>query len=280
MLVTSAAQWLCAAAPSAKPSDAILERLSSPVPMDFDEAVAEIRSKLAAQPGETVKRLNGGWLKALLRAGHWAEVEELAMAGSVRVASETFQVEQLQGFRVGALRAAGKHREALSAAKGLYNVSGLGSTRSAMQLVGECLKAAYPDEPGIVHRFKLQQLAGAQTDPEKREQAMKGLGEPILAGIAIDPAPWAEAIERQKKTLTLPSPGVPGEGSYRKLYGLGNLLLLAGRTQEAREVFERVHRMAEPEEFYYASEGLAKAIKAEDGLGPMNQWIASLREKP
>jgi hypothetical protein len=160
-------------------------------------------------------------------------------------------------------------KEALAAAKGLYNVCGTGFVPTALELMAECLKAADPEEPGIASRFKLQQLAGAQTDPKEREKALKGLGESVMAGVPADPKPWEKAILDRK-----------GKEEYRALYGTGNLLLLAGRTKEAKEVFEKVYAIAPPGEIRYASEGLAKAMKAEDGfIGRANAWILSIRPK-
>jgi len=213
--------------------------------------------------------LNKLWMQSLIADGAFGEVDEFAIAGSIAVARDTWPIEQLQRSRVTVLRQAGKHKEALAAAKALFNVSGLGSTQACIRELSDCLRAAYPADPGIVYRFKLQQLAGAQTDPEERRKALAGLGEDILAGIAIDPQPYEAAIEKLRD-----------RGDYDSLYGLGNLLLLAGRTKEAEEVFERVYKIAPPKETAYATEGLAKAMKAADGsIGRCNAFILSVRPK-
>ncbi|MGA2496547.1 MAG: hypothetical protein ABSH20_02330 [Tepidisphaeraceae bacterium] len=150
----------------------------------------------------------------------------------------------------------------------MFNVAGLGFTMRSLDLLAECLQAAHPEDPGIGNKFKLQVLAGAQEDPIEREKALKEVGELLLPRIAIDPKPWEKAIaDREGKT------------EYRTMYGRANLLL-AGRTREAREPFEKIVQTALKGEERYAAEGLAKAIKAEHGMiGPANAWIASIRPK-
>jgi hypothetical protein len=205
----------------------------------------------------------------LLKAGQFAGIEHLANTGSVAVARDTWQVEQLQRFRVRALTAQGKHKEALSAAKGLFNVSGLGSTPHCMQTLADCLKAAHPDDPAIVSRFKYQQLCLAAEDPKVRAEQSKDLGPLVMDSIEVDAKPFEEAIKARE-----------GASDYEGLYAKGNLLLLAGRTREAREVFTKVYQIAPARELPYAGEGLAKALKAEHGsVGRANEWVLSVRPK-
>lgn len=232
-------------------------------------AVEELRAMLAASPRQTVERLNARYMGFMFQRAHYAAIEEFAITGSIAVARDTWPVEQLQRSRVLALRKAHKPQEALSAAKALFNVSGLGSTQHCIRELCDCLREAHPDDPGIVYRFKLQQLAGAQTDPEARRGALADTGERILDKIEIDPKPYEEAIEKLKDRT-----------DYDSMYARGNLLLLAGRTKEARELFERIYKTAPAKELPYAAEGLAKAIKAEDGaIGRCNAFILSIRPK-
>jgi tetratricopeptide (TPR) repeat protein len=209
-------------------------------------------------------------MNQLIGARRYAEVEEFANAGSLAVARDTWPVEQLQRFRVRALTAQGKHKEALAAAKGLFNVSGFGSTSHCYQVLIDSLKAARPDDPALVNRFKWQQLALAAEDPKVRAEQSKDLGPLVMDSIEVDGRPFEKAIEARKDAA-----------DYEGLYARGNLLLLAGRAREAREVFTRVYDMAPEKELAYAAEGLAKAIKAEHGsVGRANEWVLSIRPKP
>jgi hypothetical protein len=88
-----------------------------------------------------------------------------------------------------------------------------------------------------------------------------------MESIPADPTPYADAISKRKNVT-----------DYRGLYGTGNLLLLSGRIKEAHDAFMRVYKIAPPGELKYASEGIAKLIKAEDGgLGKANQFVMSIR---
>ena len=50
--------------------------------------------------------------------------------------------------------------------------------------------------------------------------------------------------------------------------------------KEARDVFENVYKIAPAGEVNYASEAIAKVLKAEDGnIGRANEFAASIRPK-
>ncbi|HZL36438.1 MAG TPA: hypothetical protein VFC78_14050 [Tepidisphaeraceae bacterium] len=235
------------------------------------EAIASIRAELQSDPGHAVDRLNESWTVALLQAKQYAAVEEFAIAGTISLPADTWRIEQLQRHRVEALLAEGKPREALSAARGLFNVCGMGFTKDALPILCDCLKAAHPEDPGIVPRFKVQMLANAQEGPKDRARLLaKCGGNSIMESIPADPLPYAKAIASRA-----------GLTEYRELYGTGNLLLMAGRLKEAHAVFDKVYAIAPKGELKYATEGIAKVIKAEDGgLGKANQFVISIRPAP
>lgn len=186
------------------------------------------------------------------------------------VARDTWAVEQILRERVDALLRTGRPDDALSAAKALFLVSGVGSTQYCVHKLAECFKAANPRDSAVVSTFKLQQLALASSDPALRAKQSKHLGQNVLAAIPIDPKPYEKAIE-----------ALADKTDYDSLYARGNLLLLSGRVAEARVAFEAVYKAAPPGELRYATEGLMKVIKAEDlSIGRMNQTILELRPKP
>jgi tetratricopeptide (TPR) repeat protein len=260
----------CVSALAQQPPDAIAAGLNSHDDERIDKAVKQIREGLASNPVETVDQLNRTWLVALLQAKQYAAVEEFANAGTIAVCADTWRIEQLQKHRIEALLAENKPGEALHAAKALFNVCGMGFTKDALPPLVDSLKAAHPDDPSIVPKFKLQVLANAQEDPAERKRLLaKYGGNSVMDSIPADPGPYKEAIEERK-----------GLTDYRGLYGTGNLLLMSGRIKEAHEVFMKVYQIAPPGELKYASEGIAKLIKAEDGgLGKANQFVMSIRPK-
>jgi TolA-binding protein len=249
--------------------EAFARRQQQELAKDAGDLVETIREALKADPKAAVDQLNRQWMQQLIDGGKFAEAEEFATAGSVGVARDTWAIEQLQRHRVRALLAAEKPAEALAAAKGLFFVAGMGSVGHDLNLIAECLRAAHPDDGGAVARFKLQQLAGAQPDAARRRAASAGSGESVLASVEIDPKPYLKAIE-ERRDLT----------DFNGLYGTGNLLLLSGRAKEARACFEHAYAVAPPGELRYATEALAKLIKAEDcSIGRANEFVASVRPR-
>ena len=206
----------------------------------------------------------------LLASGQLKAVEEFATTGTLAVAADTWRIEQLQKHRIRALLAENELQQALHAAKGLFNVCGMGFTKDALPLIVDCLKATHPNDPALIAEFKLQVLANAQEDPaERRRLLAKHGGNSVMESIPADPDPYVDAIAK-RRNLT----------DYRGLYGTGNLLLMSGRIKEAHAVFMKVYQIAPPQELKYASEGIAKLIKAEDGgLGKANQFVMSIRPK-
>ena len=124
-------------------------------------------------------------------------------------------------------------------------------------------------DPSVVNRFRLQQLAGAQSDAEQRKKLLADLGENVMASIEVDGTPFKDGIAARQSA-----------SDYDTLYSLGNLLLISGRVKEARDVFENVYKIAPAGEVNYASEAIAKVIKAEDGnIGRANEFAAAIRPK-
>lgn len=248
-------------------SDPVRSQLMSRDQAEVEAGVAAIRAMLVSDPRRAVDRLNEEWMVALLRTRQYEAVKEFAIAGTLAAPADTWRIEQLYRHYVRALLDTGRPQEALSAAKALFNVSSLSFLPTSLDLLSECLRAAHPEDPGIVPRFKLQQLAGAQTDEAERRKALAEAGESVLSKIEVDPKPYAAAIARRR-----------GMADYRGLYGTGNLLLLSGQIKEAREVFDKAVAMAPENESKYANEAAAKLLKAEDGsVGRANAWVMSIR---
>jgi hypothetical protein len=231
----------------------------------------QVRLDLQSNPGDTVDRLKGAVLATLLDHQQYGAVEELAVAGTLALPADTWRIEELQRYRIRALLAEHRSVDALHAAKALFNVCSMGFVKDALPLLSQALSAAHPNDPEIVPRFKLQVMAGASEDPAERQRLLEKYGgNTIMTSIAAEPDPYRVALE-QRKNLT----------GWREQYGNGNLLLLSGRFAEARVVFTKVYTERPPEELRYASEAVAKLIKAEDGqLGRANQFVRSIRPQP
>src|ERR1700730_15484793 len=83
------------------------------------DRVQWLKADLDAKPGETIDRLNNKELGELMKLQRYADVEALAMEGTLALPADTWRLEVLQSFRVKALLAEHKNDEALHAAKGL-----------------------------------------------------------------------------------------------------------------------------------------------------------------
>jgi tetratricopeptide (TPR) repeat protein len=225
-------------------------------------AAAQIHEALQANP-KTVSALRAA-VKKFTDMGFHQEVVDLTTAGILAAPQDTIQVEHLQSTRVTALLAQGKNEEALAAAKQLFNVSTLKSTSNSILQVCQCLNAAYPTDRTILKRYRQEQMDGSVSDGTKP----KPESELTLGKVKIDGEVYAKAAD-----------AITGE-NYIALLSRGNLLLLAGRPNEAWEPLERAYSMASEKELPAASEGLARCMKAQDGtIGRANAWVLSLRPK-
>lgn len=258
------------AAAADRDDDPAIAQLFSPshTHAQVEQAVEAIRQNLQTNPQNAVDRLNERWMQGLLDSYQYKAVSELAIGGTLALPADTWRIEQLQKHRITALLRQDKPKEALAVAKGLFNVCGMGFVKDQLPLMAECLKQAYPEDPGIVARWKLQVLAGAQEDPAERKRLLEKYGgNSVMDAIPADPDPYVKAIA-ERRAIT----------DYRGLYGTGHLLLLSGRMKEAHEIFAKVYAIAPPGELRYATEGIAKLIKAEDGaIGRANQFVISIR---
>jgi hypothetical protein len=124
----------------------------------------------------------------------------------------------------------------------------------------------------IVHRFMMQQAAGAQLPPADGSPAAtpsEDLGENVLKSITIDPKPYQAELD---KLAAAPK-------TFETLTARGNLLLLSDNGAEARDSFAMALELANDQKRLAAGvANVARAIRARDGLvGGANAYILSLR---
>lgn len=233
--------------------------------------VEQIRELLESEPVTAARLLRGTWIPRLIEIGRCDVANELALAAMVELASDTAAVEDLQRQRIRALLKDKHNTEALAAAKGLFNVAALANTRTALLTVSECLAAVYPDDPAVLTRFRREQLAGGGGGAAG-ESATRPASS-VLAAIAIDPAPFAAGIARHDvHRYTIPVQ------PFTLAMARGNMLLVAGRADEARQVFEQAQGLADETQRLEAREAIARAMRAQAGaIGPANAYLNSLR---
>jgi len=243
----------------------IADRLRSDDPKDQGEAVDQIREMLRTDQQHAVGLIRSSWLKRLMQLQRYDDVADLSLLTILASPADTYGVEQLQTYRVQAFLAAGKAPEALAAARQLFDVSTLKGTADAVRTVCECLNALHPGDRSLLRRYRQEQIDGSRTTSTPAAANPSSL---TLSAIQIDPTPYAPAI----RAITAED--------YRSLVGEGNLLLLAGNSKDAWDVFERAYTMASDKDLAAASENLARCMKAQDGtIGRANAFVLSIRPK-
>ena len=233
-----------------------------------EQAVTLIRSMLQSDPPRAISQLCATWLKVLADTKRYEDLADLAQHCIEPCAAETATLDQLLIYRVQALLALNKNLEALPVAKQLFDVATMKGTSCAILTLGQCLNAAYPDDGEILKKFRREQVEGARA-PAATTTPADATASSVLAGIKLDPKPYDVAI-RQLTAL-----------DYLTLVKRGNLMLLAGRNQEAWDTFELAYSLADGNNMVGPSENLARCMKAQDGsIGRANAWVVSIRPKP
>ncbi len=207
-------------APKPDPIKAVTEQIAGNDPAQVDAAIAGIREKISQPQADrnVASFCAGQWIPAMIAAKRYADAEQIGLLCILNSPDPT--VEPLQQLRIKALLAQNKNAEALAAAKALFNVASMATTADALQKIAQCLELVHPDDRMLIKRFKLQQMAGATTQPSTQSAESDGPDRGgVMASIKIDPAPYAARI----KELT--------DKDYVTLASKGKLLLLAGRAR-------------------------------------------------
>jgi len=255
--------WLGTNSARAAEATAVTKALSSNDSTQIDQAIADIRAMLVGPPRfGAIENLKARWLRTLITLKRHDDAAELALAGVLAWPLRLADVEPLMKLRVEALLAAGKHQEALAAAKGLFNVCSMASTSEAINILHTGVRLAHADNPSVLAQFRQEQETGAVVSDRPTPRA--GLGT-VKASIVIDPRPFDEALTQY------------GD-DYDALICRGNLLLLSDRPREARRIFEIVYEQASDAQLAEATENLVRCVKAEDGsIGRANKMVLDLR---
>lgn len=248
----------------------ILQKIASDDAAVRHSVIEYFKDRLNSQPSRVIE-LRSQVFKALLTNKHYDEALDLANYAIFAVPHDARSVETFQQAKVKSLLAAGKTEEALSNAKSLFNVATMAGTSEAILLVAECLNAARPKDKDIFNKFREEQMAGAAPQSLETPAAVNGAKGPrctVLDSIKVDAKAYDEALAK----LTAED--------YQGLMARGNLLLMADRVKEAREVFERMYSLSGSSELVDSSEALARTIRAEDGtIGRANAWVQAIKPR-
>jgi len=170
-----------------------------------------------------------------------ADFAAIALACINGQPDSTDRVQYFLEVRIHSLLNAGRNLEALAAAKSYFNVCAVENTLKAIGLLGDCLAAAYPSDPALARRFKLQMLGVSA-------------GNNVLSAIAVDASVYDQsgfAMIRNHDWRDLAS---------------ANLRLLQDHPQQAKEIFDRLASSSTDAVRPAGQEGLLRLQKAVNPL--------------
>lgn len=243
--------------PKHNTDDTAFERLSSGDPLQVQAGLDQVFKAM------TTKVWCDRVMEWMLEAKRYDELEKYAVATIWHEADQVTPIQKCQTARVRAKLLAGKPEEALIQAKSLYNVCSLKETDTAIELLCQCLQEVNKNGNAgeIVKRFRQEQVDGPDAVTEEVPTTRP---KSILSGISV-PAVVINQPIRKKQIM---------RGGIQSLIADGNLLLLADRPQEAEALFRKAQALATAEDLAVATEGVARAIRAEDGVvGRANAWF-------
>lgn len=222
--------------------------------------VGQLREQILRRPASAGDQLTQSRVDLLIAANRLDLVSELRLLAIELAPYDTTTLEKLQVVFIKAQLRKGNAQEALSQARSLFNVARLESTGEVLLLVQTCLQAANPRDVTVSTTFMREQMAGA----ELRKAGDTPIPSPLLQGIVVDALWYDEVLEI-----------FPGD-TDQSLLARGNLLLLANRPTEAKEVFEQLLAKATPAKKLECHKNIARAIRAIDGnIGRANGYLVA-----
>lgn len=221
--------------------------------MDTDMAGTDAAAKAAAteklkgwvKGGYVSDHLWRNWVPALQKDGKNEDAAALCLDGFLH-RPDPAAAYTLLTFRYQALTALGKNEDALAAAKSYFNVVQMTQTQRGLDAIIGLLPKVHPEDPAIVQKFRAEQADAAAGRPAPETSIMKS--------IKIDATIYEDALKEYKAKTD-----VRGKISY------GDLLLAADKGEEAEKVFREVYTVATATDLTNAAEGIAKALRAQDG---------------
>ncbi len=254
--------------------------VDAPPTEQVNQATADITSQDAQRMNAAVTKIRAWvkttwvpqdlwrtWLPALKQAGRYQQVADIALEG-ILARPGAKEVTPLFLLRIRALLALNENDAALQAAKSCYNDCEYKTTPEVVLLVAECLTRASGTDKDLGAQFKAEQVAASLPLAQGEQNPLSGTPA-ILKSIIIDATPYENEIDkRQFKTNR------PIERCY-----YANMLLIGDRAADAEVVFRDVFMNAATQEDYVmAAEGVAKALRAEDGtIARSNAFLASIQ---
>jgi hypothetical protein len=255
------------------PQATVLSELESSDPAAIQKGIAELKS---LEDSGSFLKTSGLEAKAISAAFKDQEYDACSTVASESVLkyryNDILHSQDLLIMMVRCKLAMGKPEEALSIAKTLYAYCAMEKTRDAIVLIEECLKAAHKEDgKTVIDLFHSQQVAGSKVTPDAPSAEAKRAN--VLTDIPGYPDLSTEADRIAQTNL--------GDSVIWRENKIGNLLLLAGKPEEAEAEFRTAMATTSNEAVNRAAiAGVARAIRAEDNtLGRANNFILTLNRR-
>jgi tetratricopeptide (TPR) repeat protein len=246
--------------PTADSILAVTNELKSGNAAQTDQALTQIRAWFSI--AQVPRELYVYWVPALINHKRFQDAADISLAGALTRPDIRF-ISPLMALRAHALLDLGDTTQALQAAKSYFNVCYMRNTNTAIKLVALCLAACHPQEPQLVRLFRAQQRAlavnnaNSPTPPAGNAQA--DAAAPVLQSVQIDASIYNDALQKWK-AQTISS------GKFFEFDDYANVLLAAGRADEALKIYENLYQQATfQDDLSVAIEGIARAMRDMDG---------------
>ena len=243
-------------APASKSIDAKMTQqfiadLTGNDPAAASAATASLKSLLAKNKHTAFQVLTHDILPALMAAHKFDPADDLAATGILTVPYEDKYVRDALVVRLQIALIQNDHDRALLLAHSLFNFARMVDTPATLPLVLAALKAAHPDDPALEEKFNHEQLPNPAIP---------------FSDTPMDAPSLIRALPTDDKTYTAAITAFIGKKDIRSRISLANLQLLANKFKEAKQEFTDI--ASSPKQPTIGREGIARAIKSEDGLTP------------
>jgi hypothetical protein len=256
------------AAPEARA--AVSQELHSGDEVSIEKAEAQIRTWLSVHQGPI--DIWRDWMPALESAERFQDVLDLSIP-AVTARPDAVFIERVMLHRMKALLELKRPQEALQAAKAAYCLCQADRLAFNANNLQRCLEAANADDPDIGKRFRTEVALAAMSDPDPGAGPMATTqpSETVFQSIKIDDAPFQDGLNYWKQKCS--------PGSFRDQIQYGNLLIAAGKPEDAEAVFRKAYLTAKtPQDLDAAKASICLALRAEDGNDLRgNAWLAALQ---
>jgi hypothetical protein len=242
----------------------LAEQLSSGQAGTCQQAIENIRQRFADHPEAIGGLLRKYWLAPMAKAGFNDDIVQMTQTAILADPGSMLTVEPMFRARVYALIALGRKDEALADARRFYNVCALEQTGLAVDSLAAAMEAKFgPDGEAKIRQFRMRQMTAAAAGDEPVPAASTTQPDAADAGVNSSDQMLLSILLEEKDYM---ADAGKWRADHRHPVAYGNLLLMAGRANEAYQYFtDLLNRARTDADLAYALERQSAAMRAQDG---------------